>query len=89
MPKKACVIIRHGRHEQVAIEEKISHLAARLGDEQAAVARGAMRGAVAAAVVWLVIGADRIARLSLAAPGELDLHFAEPLPAVRGALRNP
>ena len=38
MPKEASLSIRHGGYEQIAIEEQVSHLAARLGDEQTTVA---------------------------------------------------
>ena len=45
---------------RLAIEKQVSHLAARLGDQQAAMAGRAMGRAVAASVVRLVIGAHRI-----------------------------
>jgi hypothetical protein len=61
-PKEASMIVRHSRHEQIAIEEKVSHLAARLGDKQAAVACGAVSGAIAAAGVLLIIGTNRLVR---------------------------
>jgi hypothetical protein len=48
------------RHEQIPVQKQVSHFATRLGDEQTAVARGAMGGAIAAAVVGIMIGADRI-----------------------------
>jgi hypothetical protein len=41
------------------LSKQIPHFATGLGDEQAAVARGAMGRAVAAAVVGLMIGAHR------------------------------
>jgi hypothetical protein len=54
------VAFRHCRHEQVAVEKQIAHLAARFGDKKTAVAGSAVGGAVAAAVIRLVVRADRI-----------------------------
>jgi hypothetical protein len=50
----------HCGHQQAAIEKKIPHLAARLGDEQAAMARGSMRRSIAAAVIGMMIGTNWI-----------------------------
>ena len=53
-------VVRHGGDQEIAIEKQVAHLAARFGNEQAAVAGGAVGCAIAAAVVGLVVGADRI-----------------------------
>jgi hypothetical protein len=60
--KKCRAIRRHGWNQQVSIKKQISHFAARLGNEQAAMACCAVRRAIAAPVVWLMIGAYRIVR---------------------------
>jgi hypothetical protein len=52
----------HRRHEQIAVEKQIAHLAAGLGDQQATVACCAVGGAIAAAIIGLVVGANRIVR---------------------------
>jgi hypothetical protein len=58
--EEAGQIVRHRWHQETAIEEEVSHLAARFGDQQAAMARGAVGCAIAAPVVWFVIGANGV-----------------------------
>jgi hypothetical protein len=52
----------HCRDEQVAIEKQIPHLAARLGDKQAAMACRSMRRSITAAVIRVMIGTNWIIR---------------------------
>jgi hypothetical protein len=47
-PKEHRPIGPHRTHEQAAIEEQVPHFAARLCDEQAAMARGPVRRAILA-----------------------------------------
>ena len=56
--EEAGQIIRHRWHQEAAVKEKVSHLAARFGDQQAAMARGAMGCSVAAPIVWFMIGTN-------------------------------
>jgi hypothetical protein len=61
-PKERRSVRSHGWHEQDAIEKQVPHFTARLCDEQAAMARSSMRRPIAASVVRLMVGADRIVR---------------------------
>jgi hypothetical protein len=65
--EERCASTCHSWDEQIPIEKQVSHLAARLGDEQTAVACRAVGGSVATAVVWLVVCADRIVRADCSA----------------------
>jgi hypothetical protein len=56
--KEAGQIIRHRWHQETAVEEKVSHLATRFGDQQAAMACGAMGCSIAAPIVWFMIGTN-------------------------------
>jgi hypothetical protein len=60
--EKGRTVTGHRRHQEVAIQEQISHLAARPHDQQAAVASGAVRCSIAAAVVRLMVSAYRVIR---------------------------
>ena len=56
--KEAGQIIRHRWHQETAVEEEVSHLAARFGDQQTAMARGAVCCSIAAPIVWFMIGTN-------------------------------
>jgi hypothetical protein len=50
----------HRRHQQVAIEKKIPHLATGFGDQQTSMAGRTVSRPIPAAVIRLVIGTYRI-----------------------------
>ncbi len=56
------LIVRHCRDQQAPVEEQVPHFAARLSDEEAAVACSAMGCPIAALVVRLVICTNRVIR---------------------------
>ena len=58
--EEAGQIVRHRWHQETAIQEEVPHFAARFGDQQAAMARGAVGRSIAAPVVRFMIGANRI-----------------------------
>ena len=58
----------HRRHDERTVEEVVALLAARLGDQQAAVAGGAVQRAALAGRVRGVLGADRSASKETNAP---------------------
>src|SRR6266404_3639392 len=69
----------HGIHEEDPIEEHVSRLAARLRDQQAAVAGGAVQHPVIISSHWVMICTDRIARAqALSFKGRLQ-NSGEPM----------
>src|SRR6516162_8921736 len=81
-PKKCGAVGAHGWHEQAAVEKEVAHFTARLCNQQAAVAGGAMSRPIAAAVVGLVIGADRIVGKD---PRSFQCSFENPRESRRGS----
>jgi hypothetical protein len=47
-------------HKKIPIKKEILHFAARLGDQQASMACGAVGCPIAAPIVWFVIGANGV-----------------------------
>ena len=72
----------HGVDEQRAVERDVPRLATGFGDEQAAVARGAVQHAIGLGMNRIVVGADGIARTQPRAPRDAAPETNQPFSGV-------